>query len=188
MSCIICNNDHTEKLYDILLKCSNCGYIWANPDISKKQLSNLYNDNYFFGGEYVDYLQEKQVLQKNFQRNLKIISKFITSGRLLEIGCAYGFFLDLARKQYQVQGIDINDNACKYAREKLCLDVTCGDFLEIDFKNNYYDVIVMWATLEHLKSPQIYIEKITTLLKPNGIFAFSTLDIDSLLPKIRKNK
>lgn len=188
MSCIVCESKNVKKLYKSLLKCLNCGFVWANLDISEKEIVKIYDDNYFFGGEYADYLQEKPALQKNFKRNLRIISKFVPSGRLLEIGCAYGFFLDLARQQYEVQGIDINENACKYAREQLNLDVVCGDFLEIEFKESYYDIIVSWATLEHLKNPHLYIEKVSHLLKKKGIFACTTCDIDSFLSKIRKSK
>jgi len=185
MPCIVCNNDQSRRLYDVLLKCQNCGFTWADLDIHNEQITKFYDNDYFCGQEYHSYLQEKAALQKNFSRDLKLISRFMPSGKLLEIGCAYGFFLDLARRYYTTTGIDISESACQYAKEELNLNVICGDFLKAELKENHYDIIVSWATIEHLQDPHIYIEKIARLLKKGGVFACSTIDIDSPLAKIQ---
>lgn len=188
MTCIVCGNKDTKKIYDILLQCNICNYIWADVEVSAESLRKVYDKGYFFGDEYSDYLKEEKALRKSFERNLKLISKYRSSGRMLEIGCAYGFFLDTARNNYDVEGIDISDDACKYAREQLELNVRCEDFIEKKFKENHYDVIVMWATLEHLKDPSLYVEKISSILKPGGIFVCTTPDIGSPLARIQKSK
>lgn len=188
MPCIVCGNDKTKKLYDVLLQCLGCGFIRADSDVTQEDLKELYDKKYFFGEEYADYLKEEKALRKNFKRNLKLISKFCPSGRMLEIGCAYGFFLDLARQNYDVEGIEINEEACSYAKEQFNLNVKCGDFLEHDFTENYYDIVAMWATIEHVKSPDLYIKKISRLLKPGGIFVCTAPDIGSTLAKIQKKK
>ncbi len=188
MKCAICDNVVFVRLYNVLMKCCSCGFVWADTSISKEELRRVYNGNYFFESEYSDYLREKPALQKNFKRNLNILKKFVPSGNLLEIGCAYGFFLDLAQANYDTEGIDINENACMYAKENLKLNVICGDFMETDFSKNSYDIIVSWATLEHMSEPNLYIEKISSLLKKGGIFCFSTIDIKALLPRLQRNK
>lgn len=188
MPCVVCGDESVNKLYSSLLRCLSCGFVWANLDPNQKEINKIYDDSYFFSGEYLDYIKEQRALEKNFKRNLKIISKFIPSGQLLEIGSAYGFFLNLAKKHYKVQGVEINQNACKYAGERLGLDVICGDFLNTNFKTNYYDLVTMWATLEHLKDPHLYIKKISSLLRKNGVFVCSTVDINSILARIQKDK
>lgn len=170
----------------MLYKCCNCGFVWAGEDISKEEMQNIYGKDYFFGKEYFDYLKESKAFLKNFERNIKIIRRFTPSGSLLEIGCAYGFFLDLARKYFSVTGIDISLPACKYAKENLGVSVVAGDFLEAEFKELSYDVIVAWATIEHLNNPHLYIEKASRLLKKGGLFACSTIDIDTFLPRLQK--
>ncbi len=188
LPCIICGNDKTKKLYDVLLQCLGCGFIRADLNVTKESLDKMYSGNFFKGGAYVDYLKEEEVLKKSFRRDLQLVSRFCPSGRLLEVGCAYGFFLDLAKHQYDAQGIDIGKEACAYAKERLKLDVICADFLEHEFKENYYDIIVMWATIEHLEDPSLYIKKISRLLKPGGVFVCTAPDIGSVVAKIRKER
>jgi len=188
MPCIVCGKEKTVKLYDVLLQCLGCGFIRANLNVTKESLDEMYSGDFFKGGAYVDYLNEEKVLTKSFKRDLKLVSKFCPSGRMLEIGCAYGFFLNLAKDQYDAQGIDIGKEACAYAKEQLKLDVICGDFLEHEFKENYYDIIVMWATIEHLEDPRLYIKKISRLLKPGGVFICTAPDIGSVVAKIRKKR
>ena len=188
MSCLVCGHDQTKKLYDVLLQCLGCGFIWADLNVTKESLDQMYCGNFFKGGAYVDYLNEQEVLKKSFKRDLKLVSKFCPSGRMLEVGCAYGFFLDLAKHQYEVQGIDIGKEACAYAKDQLKLNVVCDDFLKHDFKENDYDIIVMWATIEHLEDPSLYIKKISRLLKPGGVFVCTAPDIGSVVAKVRKRR
>ena len=184
--CIVCDHDETDRLYDQLLKCKQCGYIWADVEFSKENVIQFYNNNYFFGKEYMDYIKEEQALKKNFLRHLKIIKKFKSSGKLLEIGSAYGFFLDLAKEDFEVEGIEINASGCRHTQEKLDIKAVCDDFLETEYEEESFDIIVMWATLEHLRHPHLYIQKINRLLKEGGIFACAVPDIGSLLARIQK--
>ena len=187
-SCDVCGHKEWERTYDVLLRCSGCGFIRADVKVTKESLDHMYRGNFFKGGVYVDYLKEEQVLRKSFKRDMALISKFCPSGRLLEVGCAYGFFLDIAKDQYDVHGIDIAEEACTYARERLKLNVIGGDFLKHPFEENSYDIIVMWATIEHLEDPDLYVEKISRLLKPGGFFVCTAPDIGSAVAKIRKKR
>jgi SAM-dependent methyltransferase len=187
-TCLVCGGNQSESLYEVLLRCRQCGFVRADGDVSQTQIRELYDKKYFFGEEYADYLKEEKALRKNFRRNLKIISEFLSSGRLFEVGCAYGFFLDEARKHYEVEGIEINKEACRYARNQLNLNVMCGDFLEQEFPENHYDVVVMWATIEHLKDPDLYVRKVGRLLRSGGIFVCTAPDIGSMMARIQKRK
>jgi len=188
LKCIVCDHHQPQPLYDILFQCPQCHYVWFEQNLTHEVAQSLYADSYFFEGEYKDYLKEEMALRKNFERNLRWLSKFVSRGRLLEIGCAYGFFLDIARRQFEVEGLDINAAACQYAREQLKLNVQRADFLKTEFNKDSYDVVVMWATLEHVVNPHLYLQKISRLLCPGGIFACATIDIESFLSKIQKSK
>ena len=188
MPCLVCGHDKKDNLYEVLLQCSDCGYIWADLNVTDEQLKKLYDRNYFFGEEYADYLKEEKALRKNFSRNLKLLSRYCPSGRMLEIGSAYGFFLDMAREHYEVEGVELNEDACHHAKSQFDLNVACTDFLKQDLPEGQYDIIVMWATIEHLKDPDLYMEKIKRLLKPGAIFACTAPDIGSVLAGIQKEK
>jgi len=158
-------------------------------NVSEEALSILYNNsNYFFGYEYMDYLKEKTALQRNFLDRIKDLRKFFPGrGKLFEIGSAYGFFLELAQKYWQVKGIDLSADAYAYARKVLGVEVMCGDFLSCDIEDDY-DIFCMWDTIEHLKYPHLYIQKISTHVKPNGLLCITTGDIQSLVARLQREK
>jgi 2-polyprenyl-3-methyl-5-hydroxy-6-metoxy-1,4-benzoquinol methylase len=166
--------------------------MFADLQIYDEDLSGFYNKNYFSGDEYVDYMADRRVLQKNFKNRLKVIQKFTDPSRhrtILEIGCAYGFFLDIAKDVFdEVKGIDITEEGTRFARNQLGLDVIKADFLNHDFGMRGFDVVCMWDTIEHLRSPHLFIGKISNLMKSGGILALTTGDIGSLTARIRKEK
>lgn len=186
--CPICKSS-SFPYYSFLVKCNNCGVVFFKDDISKDELSNLYNKSgYFFGTEYMDYIKEKNALQKNFLNRIKYLRRlYPVKGKLFEIGCAYGFFLELAQNYWQVKGIDISEDACMYAKNILGLDVICDDFLNYKMEDNY-DIFCLWDTIEHLKCPHLYIQKISKNIKPNGLLCITTGDIQSLVARFRKEK
>ena len=75
-----------------------------------------------------------------------------------------------------MSGIDIADDAVKYASEELSLEAYAGDYLAFQDKD-VYDIICMWDTIEHLSAPDKYIEKahkcLTPWAHPNIVLFFS---------------
>jgi SAM-dependent methyltransferase len=169
---------------EILLRCPGCGLVFADPKLSYEEISQLYGVEYFTGDEYADYLGDKIPIQRSFRHKVELLSRMApTSRRLFEIGAAYGFFLELAQRRWEVAGIDVADEAARHAREVLNLDVRTGDFLTAEIPAGYYDVFCMWDTIEHLARPDLYVERAAELIPPGGHFAISTGDIDALVPR-----
>ncbi len=170
-----------------ILKCPSCGFVFADTQLSAADLQKLYQRNYFFGNEYLNYLDDKPALQKNFKARTRTLSRYSPGGNLFEIGCAYGFFLELAQRHWMAEGCDISAPACDEAR-KQGYNVTCGDFLRLPLKEEQYDVIALWDTIEHLARPDLYVQKASTLLKPGGILCATTGDIGSRMARMRKHR
>lgn len=190
-NCIVCNSTSSEPFYPGILKCQQCGHVVADLQLSDHELFELYKKDYFFGDEYSDYVADKQIIQKNFQLRLNTLKTFLKPNhtKLFEIGCAYGFFLDVAQSRFnQVQGIDITTDGIRYARDVLNLDVLQSDLLKHDFGDQKFDVVCMWDTIEHLRQPEQYIEKISKQMESGALLAITTGDIGSLNARIRKDK
>ena len=190
--CILCGCTEWEMLFEGVVKCPHCGYVAADLSMNEDQVHGLYNRSYFFGGEYADYIKEKKSLQKNFRLRMKALKNFLDPlrhRRLFEIGCAYGFFLDIARGHFDdVQGIDITEEGIHHARKRLGLDVTHGDFIKHDFGGRKFDVVCLWDTVEHLHNPVLYLEKISKHVDRGGLIALTTGDIGSINARLRKEK
>lgn len=188
--CIVCQHPDLQPHFEGLLRCPECGHVVADLSQSEEDLQKLYERNYFFGEEYSDYLRDKEVLQKNFRLRLRELQRFLDPQRhqrLLEIGCAYGFFLDVARPAFQqVEGIDVTPDGVRHASEQLQLKAIKDDFLRHDYGEQKFDVICMWDTIEHLRSPERFIERAAGLMDPGGLFAITTGDIESRNARRRK--
>lgn len=184
--CILCNQptEHDE-LYRILKRCNTCLLVSANLDPSPEELAGVYGKDYFFQGEYLNYLEEKEPLQRNFRKWIPLLKEFVPRGRLFEIGSAYGFFLELARNVWEVRGVDISGPACEHAKS-LGLNVECGDFLDLPVETGQYDIFCLWDTIEHLKKPHLYLRKIGEMTAPGGVICLTTGDIGALVPRIQR--
>lgn len=192
MSCIVCEDFRLHNFMGGLKKCAGCGLVSADTEITDKGIKEIYEKDYFFGRCYVDYIREKKALQLNFRGRLRELLRHVdipAQKSLFEIGCAYGFFLDLAKKEFRtVGGIDITEDGCMYAKKELGLDVVCGDFLKFDIGRGRYDIFCLWDTIEHLAKPHLYLEKISNSLNKGGIISLTTGDIGSLSARLSRNK
>lgn len=187
--CLICRGTDIEPLYKGLLRCRQCDYRFADIRLSDEELQKLYDHTLFHEGNFFDYAADQKYLKKNFQLRFKVLRKFLNKDRhrrLLEIGCAYGFFLDVAHDEFsEVLGIDLTDEGVKHTREQLKLPAIQADFLQHDFGDSRFDVVCMWDTIEHLRRPDLYVEKIASLTESGALLAVTTGDVQSLVARLR---
>ena len=76
--------------------------------------------DYFAGGHsdgYADYLGAEPVLRREFARTVEFIRRYCPRGRLLDVGCAYGFFLQEAKPFFEVAGIELAEEAAAHGRQ-----------------------------------------------------------------------
>src|SRR3989304_8692940 len=178
ITCAVCGESDSAILYPSLKinRCS-CGHIYYAGGLGEEEIKNLYSEDYFMGGEYADYKNGKNVIQRNFRNRLKVVKRYVSNGKLLELGSAYGLFLDLAREIFDVIGYEMCSEAAECARSELKLDVRDTDFVKENLGNKIFDVVCLWDCIEHLPSPQLFIEKINTLLKLGGYLFITTGEI-----------
>lgn len=102
-------------------------------------------------------------------------------GRLLEIGCASGQYLEqMQRSGWTVEGIEFSDDAAQRARSR-GLAVRTGTVEQADAPVQPVDVVAAWMVLEHLHEPVAALAKIRTWVKPGGYLVASVPDAGSWL-------
>jgi len=162
-----------------LFRCNSCGLIFADQDRGIRYYMSQYA-----GMIDREYLEEEKGRRLASVKILKRIEKNKRQGKILDIGCANGFFLDEARrKKWDTCGVEVSKWAVKYAREKLNLNITKGALRNTEFPDNSFDVIVMLNVLEHLPDPKFTLIEIRRILKNDGILYISTHDISSVMSK-----
>ncbi|TGM12288.1 class I SAM-dependent methyltransferase [Leptospira selangorensis] len=170
-----------------IVECKKCKLVQVNPQPSLEEVSKYYEDSYFTQRTdrgYDNYYSEetKKEIARVFNLNLKDLGffdweKLLGSERsALDVGCAAGYFLDyLKGRNWKTKGLDIASGPVRFAKETLGLDVEQKDFLtwDLDGKEKF-DLITLWASIEHLHHPKETLQKILKHLKPGGRMILST--------------
>jgi SAM-dependent methyltransferase len=189
-TCIVCgSSDNFAPMFDILARCRACGFVtWSGT--ASDDLSKLYDERYFTAVDYPDYVGNELSLRRSMKRHLDQMARYVSArGAVLEIGCAYGFFLDEAQKRFdRVVGIDVAQSAVAHARKHLKVNALSGAFLDARFEDGSFDVICFWDTIEHLDRPDLFLQKSRRLLQPDGRLFLTTGDISSLSARMRGSK
>lgn len=168
------HGDFTE-----IVQCCRCGLMCENPREPEGVVEQQY--------EMVEdptYEREAEGRVRTFSKLLDEIARYRQPGRILDIGCYTGVFLQLAKQRgWEACGVEPSKWAAGKARKK-GLTVFNGPLDEVDFPPASFDVITLWDVIEHLHDPLRDLRKIASLLRPDGLFALSTMDVGSLFAKL----
>jgi 2-polyprenyl-3-methyl-5-hydroxy-6-metoxy-1,4-benzoquinol methylase/spore coat polysaccharide biosynthesis predicted glycosyltransferase SpsG len=202
VACPVCGSASDRALARFPLKtyfrCPRCGIVrlvyWGAP--------KRYGADYF-AAEYEaqygkTYLEDFENIKRTGLRRLDVIEKLarfassvppanagaggtsVPAGpALLDVGAAFGPFLAAARERgYRASGIECSPEGSAYIRAELCLPCLTGDFLAsemgVRLEEKSFDIISMWFVIEHFVPTGDALDRVHRLLKPGGLFAFST--------------
>lgn len=171
-----------------LVRCSNCSLVYVNPrpEYSMKDMAEMYSENYF-NAPYMRFYIEKDGEQSNesFDLRLDWIESYIKNGKILDIGCASGGFLKIARSRgWETYGVEISEEASNIAREKHKLNVITGKLSDTCFDNEFFDVVTAGDVLEHVEDPKSFLFEINRILKKGGMVYIAVPDFDGLIFKV----
>lgn len=94
---------------------------------------------------------------------------FRGQGRLLDFGCGAGSFLrTMADLGWQVSGVDVSTRVAAKVQGELGIPVHVGSLPHPDLRASSFDVITMWASLEHVHGPREVVRAAKELLAPGG--------------------
>ncbi|MDO8609262.1 MAG: class I SAM-dependent methyltransferase [bacterium] len=187
-TCALCNNNQFKivaKTFWTYQKCLYCSLVQVNPIPAQKRINMLYKGSY--SKNYQPYQSQLHAHENYFKLKIKQLKKHKQKGTLLEIGCALGTFMNIAKNAgYHVSGIDISPYSALYCR-KNNLRAKTGNIQTIS-KDKKYDIITAFDVLEHEINPIKTTLTIHQLLKIQGLFICSVPNYDSLTRYILRNK
>jgi 2-polyprenyl-3-methyl-5-hydroxy-6-metoxy-1,4-benzoquinol methylase len=183
--------DRLEKLPGEfrMVRCTQCGLFRQDPRLAWSSLKDYYIEGY---ASFPSLVKEQKSWLKRLDKRygpwkrLRAIERYKPGGRLLEIGCATGYFLEevVRSKRWEALGIEPNAWAANYSQDKLGVRVLNGRFAETDLPRNSFDVIAMWNVLEHLDHPIVDLRYAYDLLKEGGLLVMAIPNMEGLEAKI----
>lgn len=175
-----------------MLGCNACSCVFVGQDPAGIDFEALYDQGYYTGGHdavFSDYLGQEPARRARARRALwwhrHLPPRWPRAGRLLDIGCAAGFFLAEARRYYEVQGVELSAWSSAHARDALGLQVFTGTLQQARLGAGQFDVITLWDVIEHVPDPVPLLSEAARLLKPGGRLVLTTGDWDSAYARAR---
>jgi 2-polyprenyl-3-methyl-5-hydroxy-6-metoxy-1,4-benzoquinol methylase len=201
VTCCVCRREG-RPIYDLdpfgVVRCPRCTMVFVSPRLNPGAQQRLYDDVGYFEGERSVYgdrgrLAPAMLLQRQWTAGRLDLAaresgRSVAGSRLLEIGCAYGWFLDAARTRgYDVTGVEPSRGAAGHARDRLGLDVRSCQLADAAIEGPF-DVICAWDTLEHVPDPVEFWTAIRALLADDGVVLFSTPYFSSLPARVLRTR
>jgi|WetSurMetagenome_2_1015567.scaffolds.fasta_scaffold207137_1 2-polyprenyl-3-methyl-5-hydroxy-6-metoxy-1,4-benzoquinol methylase len=161
--------------------CKQCGLEFVNPRLKSGLVVAAYSS-----AEDELYTQAGAGRLATFQRSLKLIERYSSPpGRLLDVGCASGFFVQAAGQAgWQAEGVEPSRWFANYGREKLGVTIFPGTLREAKFPDAAFKVITVWDVLEHVPDPLAELREIYRILEPGGVLLVNYPNAGSLLARL----
>ncbi len=117
----------------------------------------------------------------------KQIIKKLQFSSCLDVGCASGYMVAQVAKEFpnaKYFGVDIYDKAIEYAKTKYPnIKFKIASSEKLPFKNETFDLILFYETIEHVRNPKNTLKEIQRVLKKNGTLIL-TMDSGSFLFRV----
>lgn len=153
-----------------LNRCRNCSMQYISPRLNKDGLNWLYNTAYMTNTVSGPHSTDPEVADNEYKAfHGYVTQKLPDGGRLIDVGCGSGRFLEMFKAQPTicVEGIEYSQYVAELA-VKAGLDVVNGDFDEWEYEPGSFDCVTLLYVLEHVPQPRKVLEKVYSILKPGG--------------------
>ena len=196
-TCQLCGSDVGAEMFEDppyrVIRCSECSLVYVTPRHDDEGLHELYGGEYWNSKSpktrgYASYAEEEPLYLRTFRRRLRLVKRHIPAGRLrvLDIGCAAGFFLQVMREEgHEVRGVEPSAEIAAHAIKRLGAESVYVGRLEAlptghsGFDAGSFDLVTLWDVVEHVPNPQALLREVHRLLEPNGVLVLETQNVDS---------
>jgi 2-polyprenyl-3-methyl-5-hydroxy-6-metoxy-1,4-benzoquinol methylase len=194
-SCQLCGSGEADvKLTDgpyRVLCCRRCGLVYVSPRLQGQALADVYDANYWRSDDpkargYADYAREAALYLKTFGKRMALVRHHLPAkARVLDVGCAAGYFLRVARDAgHEVHGVEMSAAIAGEAVRALgAAAVHIGTLDDAVREKGHaagsFDLVTLWDVIEHVPDPQATLRTIRGLLRPGGKLLLETQNIAS---------
>jgi len=190
LSVPVLKNIYANGIVCNISECSDCEIGMVHPLPSDDKISALYSTgNYRTDeGTRFNFLIEYLIYFGSVIKR-KRIEKYSKKGKILDVGCGRGLFMDIMRQGgWEVEGSELNKETASYAEKVYNLKVYPGEITDQALPHENFDAINVCGVLEHIKKPDEVLSECYKLLKNDGLLVVLVPDIRSFEFKLGKKK
>jgi SAM-dependent methyltransferase len=180
-------SSRTEVSPGRILRCQSCRFGFRQARPSDAHLAQLYKQL-----DTRVYDSESEGRSRAAAGYLRIVERYASApGRILDIGCASGFFLRCAKDAgWGIAGIEPSETLCRKARDILgpTVEIHCTTLQLSDLPPLPFDVVTLWDVLEHVPNPLEFLRLAAGFIKPGGYLFANVPNLDSIQARLLGRK
>lgn len=187
--CPVCSSKRNSTLFikngGSYVRCDSCAMVYLNPALTDESLKTYYKNNHNY--QAIAHIKEKPFYERIYKSGLKQIKNHQSSGKLLDIGCSAGYFMEMARRSgFNCSGIEFNKTEAAAARRKGFIVIETP--LEDTNTVQGYDVVALWDVFEHIKDGVSFLKQIKSRLNKNGTIFLQIPNVMSLAARVLQDR
>lgn len=185
-NCLVCNSTNLYPLKDYyeqheMIKCADCSFVFMERIPSAETLTAHYH-TYAYGGQAT----LSPATATSYQNLLNEFEAYRKEGRILDVGCGRGWFLQEAQKRgWEVYGTEYSSVAIELCRKK-GIHMKEGVLEKSMFEEGYFDVVTCFEVIEHINNPHEDLPVMAHFLRKGGLFYCTTPNFNSILRRYLK--
>lgn len=191
IDCPLCSSPRHRRLFRkagyTFVRCEDCGLVFSNPQVDEQRVVERYRKtpSADLWAEVLLSPRQQELDRAKFAAILDELEAYRGKGRLLDVGCSIGLFLDLARgRGWRTTGVELGARALGHARDELGLDVRDARVEEAGFADGSFDVVTILSVIEHVTDPRALVREAARLLVPAGALYVITPNVESLACRV----
>jgi 2-polyprenyl-3-methyl-5-hydroxy-6-metoxy-1,4-benzoquinol methylase len=125
-----------------------------------------------------DYINDDERIRNTFEKSREAILSQVaesvlrrkTSGNILDIGCAGGYFLNrfFSRSGWTRHGLEPSQYAAAKAAAS-GIEVYQGNVLSVELPNQFFDVVTAMDVLCYFREPRLELQALRGAMRPDGL-------------------
>lgn len=191
MACPECGSERRRLIYALsdysVVRCGDCGLLY-NREFLNTPGEETFSADYYLdvqseGFAHIFDPEKPDPSAPIYEAGLRVVEqRRAEKGRVLDVGCAFGAFLQLARgRGWDVAGVELSPYSSKWTREEAGIEVFNGPLTESSYEPESFDLVTFWDVLEHVPDVAANLEHAAGLLRPGGYLILTTDNYRSLI-------